>query len=354
MQAIYQTESGDTSVLQFGAVEKPSLRNRDVLVRVHAVGINPVDAKRRASVIKAGHKLILGFDASGVVEAVGPEVSLFQCGDEVYFAGDNTRDGANAEYVAVDERIVGRKPKSLPHELAAGMALVSLTSWEALFELLHVPHSDTPTGKSLLMVGGAGGLGSIAVQLAKRLAGLTVYATAGRPESAAFVRELGADHVIDYTKDLAGQIEGGSVDYVFSAMPPEDNFEQLAALVKPFGGLAFALYPNRPLDCGQLFVKRATLGFERVFLRASTGIDAEKQGEILKRVAQLLDAGVLRHTVRNVYDDWSHIRAAHAQIKTGHTIGKITLKLAQAWGAMRVNLYCTKPCDMCRKENVVV
>ena len=263
-----------SSLLEFEA-ETPVPGPHDLLVRVHAVSINPVDLKQRKNAAK-GTTLptprILGFDACGTVEAVGPEVRLFQVGDEVWYAGSIKRPGTNAELHLVDERIVGPKPATLSPAEAAAMPLTSLTAWEALFDRMHVPEGEAAgaAGKTLLVVGGAGGVGSMAIQLAKQLTQLKVIATASRPESADWCRELGADEIADHRDLLASVRALGSqhIDYILCTNDFEGHWEAMAELVGSQGVLCSILGAAR-LDVGKLMAKSATLTWELMFTRSS-------------------------------------------------------------------------------------
>lgn len=336
MRAIGQTVYGGPEVLQtFLELPEPEPGPRDLVVRVHAIATNPVDGKVRrggpagAPVPKPPR--VLGWDASGVVAAVGDEVRDFRVGDEVYFAGNIARQGSYAEYVAVDARIAARKPARLSHEDAAAIPLTALTAWEALVEQIGAPPVDhsSERPKDLLIVGGAGGVGSIAIQIAKQVCGLRVIATASRPETRAFCERLGADAVIDHTRPFAAQLaELGQdgVDHVLNTARPEDNFPQICEVLRPFAHVCGIVEPGAPLDVMPLFRKRGKLSFEFMFTRPVFGAEPERQGEILTRVAELLDRGVLVST-RTTTLDWSEIQQAHRQLDSGRTIGKTVLRV---------------------------
>jgi NADPH:quinone reductase len=333
MRAIIQTVFGGPEVLHFADVPTPTPGPRDLLVRVAAVSINPVDAKVRgggpAGEPVPGGVKIFGWDASGVVEAVGSEVSLFQAGDEVYFAGDIGRPGSYAEFVAVDERIVGRKPASLSHSQAAAVPLTALTAWEGIFEQMGVVEGGDGN-QSILIVGGAGGVGSIAIQIAKRVAGLRVIATASRPESRERCLQLGADGVIDHSQEYKPQLQAlgvAGVEYVFTTAIME-SFVQWVACLKPFGKICTITGgpAAQSLDVSGLMGIRGTLTYELMFTRPRTGVEPERQGQILNRVADLLDGGVLETTLAQEMS-WSEVQAAHRAIETAHTAGKIVLRI---------------------------
>lgn len=332
MRAIGLTHYGGSEVLEFVTVPDPQPRARDVVVRVRAAGVNPVDAKVRRGLrgggIPAGAPLILGWDGAGVVESVGAEAHRFRPGDEVYFAGDLSRPGCYAERVAVDERIVGRRPRTISFEESAAIPLVAITAWESLFENMAIPESFG-TGHSLLIVGGGGGVGSLAIQLAKKLRGLTVIATASRPDSIATCRKLGADHVIDHRHDLAAQLRelgfADGVDFIHTNAEQND-WAALGAAIKPLGRIG-SILPARNADLSVLFQKRVSLHFEIMFARTGFGVDMDKQGALLDRVSTLLDTAVLVPPPTRVID-WKEARQAHLQIESTHTVGKLSLTIS--------------------------
>ena len=308
----------------------PELRPHDLLVRVEAVAVNPVDTKVRASLAAGTAPRVLGWDAAGCVEAVGSAVSRFKPGDAVMAAGDITRPGCNAQWLAVDERITGRRPKGSSWAEAAALPLTGLTAWEALFERLGLDADGGDTGRSLLIIGGAGGVGSLAIQLARR-AGLLVIATASRPESAAWVRELGADHVVDHRRDLAPQLaELGleSVDRIANFADTEAYWDVMADLIRPQGAIVAIVESRDPLDLNRLKSKSASFHWEFMFTRARYGTpDLARQGEILERLADRIEAGELRTTLRTELGTITaeHLERAHALLASGRSIGKIAL-----------------------------
>ncbi|MCL4394112.1 MAG: zinc-binding alcohol dehydrogenase family protein [Chloroflexi bacterium] len=332
MKAIALTEYGGPEVLHFVDVPMPAPRPRDLVVRVKAFAVNPTDAKRRrAGTAPLQAPLVLGFDGAGIVEQTGPQASLFHAGDEVYFAGDATRAGCYAEFVAIDERIVGRKPKTLGFAAAAGVPLTALTAWESFFEGMRLEPTAIAAKRTVLIVGGAGGVGSIAIQIAKRVAGLRVVATAGRAESNEFCKRMGADQVIDHTQGLAPQltalgIEG--VDYILNCADLT-YVPQLSSVLNPIGVICCILGGDsaKSLDVSGLFAKRGTLAFELMFTRPRVGIEPERQGEILNRVSALLDDHTLVSTVTQTLD-WREIQQAHRAIDGEHTLGKIALEVS--------------------------
>ena len=304
---------------------------RDLLVRVHAVSVNPVDTKVRRNVAPAdGETRVLGFDAAGVVEAVGAQVRSFKPGDAVWYAGSRSRQGTNAELHLVDERIVGRKPQSLDYAQAAAMPLTAITAWEALFDRLQLrlgkPHDDGV----LLITAGAGGVGSIAIQLARRLSGATVVASASRPESREQVLGLGAHLVIDHSKPIAQELKAAGLRWaerIFSISHTDRHFAELARSVAPQGRICVIDDPE-PIDVRLLKARCASLHWEAMFTRSGFETsDMAEQGRLLNEVARLVDEGVVRstHTQTMGGIDAATMRAAHAQIESGRTIGKITL-----------------------------
>lgn len=334
MTAIVQGIYGGPEVLHFATVPTPQLRPHDLLIRVAAISVNPVDAKRRsggpAGGAVANPPQIIGWDCSGVVEAVGAAVTLFQPGDEVYCAGDITRPGCYAEYVAVDERIVGHKPRTLSHEQAAAIPLTALTAWEGMIETLQITRGNGIYPNTILIVGGAGGVGSIALQIARRVCGLQVIATASRPESAELCRALGADVVLDHSQELAPQMERlglTPVPYIFSSAALR-NFEQLVAVLAPFGHICLILAgpEAQALNVSGLMPIRGSVSWELMFTRPRVGVEMEKQGQILNRVADLLDQSVLTTTAREIMS-WREVHDAHRRIESVHTMGKIVLRV---------------------------
>jgi zinc-binding alcohol dehydrogenase family protein len=318
-------------------VPKPEARGRDLLVRVRAVSVNPVDTKVRAPKDKVETEpKILGWDAAGTVEAVGEEVSLFQPGDEVYYAGSITRPGCDAEYHLVDERIAAHKPQRLSFAEAAAMPLTTITAWEALFDRMGVSPWKDPgqAGRSLLVIGGAGGVGSIAIQIARQVAGLSVVATASRPETAAWCRELGADEVIDHREPLPEGLRkagAGEVDYIFCCNSLEAYVGGFAEMIKPQGKICTIIGAKggQPVNVNALQAKSATFCFELMFTRPQYQTpDMQKQHDLLREAARLLDEGTLRPTMRQSLGplDAANLRRAHAAIEGGHTLGKLVLE----------------------------
>ncbi|MFM2149157.1 MAG: hypothetical protein RLZZ187_1463 [Pseudomonadota bacterium] len=305
---------------------------RDLLVRVHAVSVNPRDVKSRmAFAVKGGMPVVLGYDASGVVEAVGPEAELFRPGDAVFYAGVLDRQGANAELQLVDERIVGRKPATVGHAAAASLPLTALTAWEMLFDRLQIPRGSASEG-ALLVIGGAGGVPSVAIQLARLLTDAVVVATASRPESAAWVRDLGAQHVVDHSRPLAAQVAGIAglppVRWIFSTHTDTASWSEMAKIVAPQGRIGLIDDPE-PLDLRLVKFKSVSIHWEAMFTRPMFATaDMVRQHEILDEVAALVDAGALRATASQSYGviNAVNLRRAHAAIESGRAVGKIVME----------------------------
>src|SRR5262245_5430790 len=312
---------------------KPEPSGRDLLVKVEAVSVNPVDTKVRRGGDPAGGMRVLGWDAAGTVEAAGPDTALFKRGDAVFYAGSVARPGANSEYHLVDERIVGRKPSSLGFAEAAALPLTAITAWELLFDRIGVTRGDGADRRSLLVVGGAGGVGSMAIQIGRKLTGLTVIATASRPETEAWVRELGAHYVIDHTRPFAEQLKAVGApapDIVLALTGTAQNAAQIAEAVAPEGhlGLIEGAAALKAFDAGPLFNKSVGVHLELMFTRAMFATPSMiDQHRLLTELADLLDRGVMRTTLREIVGpiDAAHLKQAHALIESGKTIGKVVL-----------------------------
>ncbi len=303
----------------------PDLRPRDVLVRVQAVSVNPVDIKRRASLEASDTPTVLGYDAAGIVEEVGPEVSTLAVGDEVYYAGDVTRQGANAELQAVDERIVADRPGSLSFAEAAALPLTSITAWETLFERFRLTAGSTGT---LLVVGGAGGVGSMAIQLAKQLTSLRVVGTASRTESRDWVTGLGADAVVDH-HDLVDSLRAHGIEEVDYILSPHsrDNVDAYAEIIRPFGEIT-ALDEPKGLDLLPLKTKSVAWHWELMFTRPMFETpDMIEHKHLLSHVADLVDEQRLRTTMTQAIDDFSAagLRRAHELVESGRMVGKVVV-----------------------------
>lgn len=312
-------------------IDKPAPQGRDLLVQVQAISVNPVDTKVRKRVDpKGGEPKILGYDATGVVAAAGPDVTLFKPGDEVWYAGSIIRPGTNSEFHLVDERIVGRKPKSLGFAAAAALPLTSITAWEMLFDRFGVARGGGE-GKSLLIIGGAGGVGSIATQLARKLTKLTVIATASRPETQAWCKELGAHHVIDHGKPMAEQLEERGhrfVDYIFGVTQSDQHFDTIADVIAPQGKFGLIDDP-KPFDFAKLKGKSASLHWEAMFTRSTFQTpDMDAQHRLLNEVAGMVDDGTIRTTVAENLGkiDAANLRRAHAMVESGRMRGKVVLE----------------------------
>lgn len=319
----------DSNVAVMAEQPMPVAHGRDVLVRVDAVALNPVDTKVRPD---AGEPdAVLGYDGAGEVVAIGDEVEHVAIGDRVYYAGDIRRPGSNSEFQLVDERIVGNRPHSLDAAQSAALPLTSLTAWEALFDRLGVDPAGGDAGKSLLIIGGAGGVGSIAIQLAK-WAGLRVIATASRGESTAWCRELGADHVVNHRDPLRPQLEQLGIDHVDLIANFNNTsayWETMGDLIVPQGKIVLIVEPSGPLDFGDPYKRKSvTISWEFMFTRSMFGtVDMERQRWILHRIAELVDAGNLRTTLTKAAGRITaeNIIAAHREIESGRTLGKIVL-----------------------------
>lgn len=310
----------------------PVATGRDLLVRVEAVSVNPVDTKVRTNTDPKGVDKVLGYDAAGTVVAVGPEVSLFKPGDAVFYAGAIDRPGSNAELQLVDERIVGRKPATLDMAEAAALPLTALTAWELMFERMGIVVGTAATPKTLLVIGAAGGVGSIAVQLARKLTNLTVIGTASRPETRSWVALMGAHHVVDHHRPLAEvvrEVASDGVDYVLSLTATEQHFDAIVDLLRPQGKLGLIDDPATAIDVRKLKRKCLSLHWEFMFARPLYGTaDMIEQHRILDEVANLVDAGVLRTTSQQHLGriDAGNLRKAHGILESGTTIGKVVLE----------------------------
>jgi len=316
---------------------QPVSTGHDLLVKVKAIAVNPVDYKIRQKVSPAvGDYKVLGWDAVGEVVTAGETATQFQPGDVVYYAGDLNRQGSNAEYQLVDERLVGTKPKSLSDAEAAALPLTSITAWEMLFEHLSIqqqsPDSTEKSDEVILVVGAAGGVGSILLQLAKAITGATIIATASRKSSQAWVKKLGAHHVVDHTKPLQTQIEAlgiGQVTHVASLNSTDSYFESYTELLAPFGKIAMIDDPARPLDVMKMKPKSLSLHIEFMFARSMfKAADMNEQSRLLNRVSDLVDQGYIQTTVgKNLGTvNADNLKAAHEVLESGRSIGKIVLQ----------------------------
>lgn len=322
----------DPAALQDITLPEPVPGPHDLLVEVRAVSVNPVDTKqRRNTQPPEGQWKVLGWDATGVVRAVGTEVTLFKPGDEVWYAGDISRQGTNAELHVVDERIVGPKPKSLDFAQAAALPLTAITAWEMLFDRLQVMRSPQGSSESLLVIGAAGGVGSILVQLAAKLTGLTVIGTASRPETQAWVKELGAHHVLDHSKPMASQLKELGLPPVTYAVSLTHTHEHIADIVEclaPQGKFGLIDDPE-VFDVKLLKRKSLSLHWELMFTRPLFGTaDILAQHTLLTEVSSLVDDGTLRTTFGDHFGtiNAENLRRAHALIESNKAKGKIVLE----------------------------
>ncbi len=336
MKAIgYQTPQAisETTALQDITLPEPVALGHDLLVEVRAISVNPVDTKVRAATPPApGHShKVLGWDAAGVVRAVGPEVTLFKAGDRVYYAGSITRPGTNSELHLVDERITGHMPTTLDFAQAAALPLTTITAWELLFDRLGVLPGKKPNPKTLLVIGAAGGVGSILVQLARRLTALTIIATASRPETQAWVAGLGAHHVIDHRLPLTAELVRigiPQVDSIISLTHTGEHLPQILEALAPQG--QFALIDDLPtLDVMPFKRKAASVHWEMMFTRSMFGTaDMVAQHHLLNEVAQMVDAGLVRTTLAEHFGtiNADNLKRAHALVESGTVRGKVVLE----------------------------
>ncbi len=335
MKAVAYKNSGSIDredALQDITLEKPKAVGRDLLVKVHAVSVNPVDTKvRQRQEPEPGGWRVLGYDAAGVVEGVGPEVQNFKPGDAVFYAGALNRPGTNSEYHLVDERIVGRKPVSLSDAEAAALPLTAITAWEMLFDRLDVKRPTAQGGNSILVIGGAGGVGSITIQLLRALTNLTVIATASRPETQDWVRECGAHHVIDHRKPLAPQVEAlglGAPGFVFSTTQTDLHYTDVVELIAPQGRFGLIDDPG-DLSIMPLKLKAVSLHWELMFTRSLFDTpDMAEQGKLLNEVAALVDSRRIRSTATETAGkiDAATLCKVHARIESGSARGKIVME----------------------------
>jgi zinc-binding alcohol dehydrogenase family protein len=317
-------------------IPKPKVGGHDLLVKIKAVSVNPVDAKIRAPKDKIEKEAkILGWDAAGIVEEIGETVSLFKEGDEVYYAGSILRQGSNAEYQIADERIVGRKPKSLSFEEAAALPLTTITAWESIFEQMNISteEKEINSQKSILIIGAAGGVGSIAIQLAKKLAGLKVIATASRDETIEWCKKLGADYVINHHNNFSDELDKigfKELDYIFCLHTTEKHFPATAELIKPFGKFCsiVAIKDGELLDMNQIRSKSGSFSWEFMFTKSSFQTpDMISQHNLLNATADLVDKGIIKTTMTENLGKLNveNLKKAHVKIESSKTIGKIVL-----------------------------
>jgi len=313
-------------------LDSPVATGHDLLINVTAVSVNPVDCKVRApkEQIETEPK-ILGWDACGIVSGIGDSVSLFEVGDRVFYAGDISRPGSNCEYQLVDEKIVGRAPETLSDEAVAAVPLTAITAWEALFDRLGVSLDEDNTAKTILIIGGAGGVGSIAVQLASRLAGLTVIATASKEKSVSWCEGLGAAEVINHHQPIPEQLNAlgyHQVDYILCLNDTDMHFAAMVEVIKPQGVICSVVDNKQPLDMSTLKSKSVGFVWEFMFTRAMYQTDDRiEQHHLLNEVARLLDEGILKSTLTESFKPITaeNLRKAHAKVETGDMVGKLVL-----------------------------
>ncbi|MBB1071296.1 zinc-binding alcohol dehydrogenase family protein [Limosilactobacillus reuteri] len=311
---------------------KPTPKGHDLLVKVNAVSVNPVDVGvRRSGHRKLSKPKIIGWDACGIVEKVGSQVSLFSPGDRVYYAGSFKRSGSNSEYQLVDERIVGNAPKSLTDAQAAAMPLTSLTAYEALFEQLSLSQDKTSNeGKTILIINGAGGVGSVATQLASN-AGLTVIATASRPESINWVKSHGATDVVNHRKNLVNEVHKLGykyVDYILELKDIDSHWKEMCELIKPEGAIASITENRRPINLRLLTPKKAIFAWEWMYTKSYYHTpDMQSQHDILNKIATLIDNSELQCTLTQLLSpiNADNLREAHNLVENGHMIGKVVV-----------------------------
>ena len=330
MRAVGYTEILPTTdeFLKDVILERPADPNgHDLLVKIKAVSVNPVDTKVRQRNDPEGVTKVLGYDASGIVEDVGPDVTLFKKGDKVFYAGSINRSGTNSEFHLVDERIVGRMPKNLDFAEAAALPLTTITTWEALFDRLRIQQGES--NGAILIIGGAGGVGSIAIQIARQLTELTVIATASRPETQEWCREMGAHHVIDHSTDMINQVKeiDVPVKYIFSTNGSDQHWDAISEIIAPQGSLCLIDDPDL-IDIRILKPKAISISWELMFTRSLFETeDMVKQHELLNAVSEMIEKGSLKTTYNKAMGriNADNLRKAHIAIETGSTYGKIVL-----------------------------
>lgn len=314
-------------------IDKPQASGRNIVVKVQAISVNPIDTKQRAPKEKIEENpRILGWDVAGIVEEVGPDCTLFAVGDEVFYAGSIAKPGCYSEYHLVNEYLVGKKPKTLNFSESAALPLTALTAYEGLFHRLGIHKEPTSnTSKTIVIIGAAGGVGSIAIQLAK-LAGLKVIATASRPATAEWVSRLGADHIINHYDSFAPQLAQfgiTQVDYIYCLNRTEQYWQTFADIIAPQGKICSIVDASEPLDLNILKPKSATFVWEFMFTRAVYETkDMIEQHYILNTIAELIDSNELQTTINEVLSpiNAKNLRKAHKQLESGSAIGKIVLE----------------------------
>lgn len=326
-----QPISSETALLDIELPE-PEAKGRDLLVEIRAISVNPVDTKvRRTAPVEDGQYRVLGYDAAGVVKAVGPDVKLFKPGDEVYYAGAINRPGTNAQFHLVDERIVGAKPKTLSFEEAAALPLTTITAYETLLHRMKVQDKLVGAWNAVLVIGGAGGVSSMAIQLLRQLTDVTVIGTGSSEETRKWVMDLGAHHAIDHSKSLAAQLKQmaiGDPAFVFSTTQTESHIEDILELIAPQGRFGLIDDPSSPMDIRPFKKKALSIHWETMFARPvfQTG-DMIEQHKLLSHVAELVDAGRIKTTLSQVLGpiNAATLKTAHEMIESGRTRGKLVL-----------------------------
>lgn len=320
----------DKNALQDIVLEMPKVSGRDLLVEIKAIAVNPVDYKiRQRRAPESGEWAVIGWDAAGVVKEIGSDVTLFKVGDEVWYAGDLNRPGSNAEYQLVDERIVGHKPRSLSMAAAAALPLTTLTAWELLFDRMNIAKNDPK--KSILVIGAAGGVGSILVQLVKQLTQLKLICTASRAITTAWLKELNVDVIVNHRNKLSEELRSNHLaapDYVISLNATEQHFDEIVQLIKPQGKFGFIDGPSS-LNIMPFKNKSIATYFEFMYTRSMFQTeDMIEQHNILNETAQLIDEGILRTTLGEHYGkiNAANLRKAHAMLESGKAKGKIVLE----------------------------
>ncbi|MCX2477315.1 zinc-binding alcohol dehydrogenase family protein [Pedobacter sp. MC2016-05] len=313
--------------------EKPVATGRNILVKIEAVSVNPVDYKIRQGSLKDKVEetpKVIGWDAAGTVEEVGENTSLFKKGDKVFYAGDITKTGSNQEYQLVDERIVGFAPKSIDATAAAAMPLTSLTAYELFFDRMRLS-ADRDKGKSILIIGGAGGVGSVAIQIAKNILGLSVIATASRENSVSWCKKQGADFVINH-KNLVEEMKAigfDQVDFIADFVDVNQYWDAFVQLIKPQGQIGSISDPTQPVNLRQLKGKSVSFHWELMFTRSMLQTeDMESQHHILNTVARWLDEGKISSTQNSILTGLTakNLKEAHRLLESGTTIGKLVIK----------------------------
>lgn len=312
-------------------LETPDPTGRDILVRIDAISINPVDSKERHDIKgRLEEPLILGWDACGEVVSVGDGVQNFKPGDMVISAGDISRQGCYAQYQLLDERITGHKPVGLSNEEAATLPLTTLVAWESLFDRLEIPNEKTDK-PALLIIGAAGGLGSMAIQFARQFSSCTIIATASRPESREWCSKLGAHHVIDHSRDLHDQLKKigyDTVPYILNCSNNAPYWEMMSEMISPEGAICLVASTKAKLDLDLYMAKSVRINYELMFTRSLFGTEKmQLQGEILSRLSAMISAGTIRHVMTENFGPMTteSLARAHAHIEKGRMLGKLAL-----------------------------